>query len=505
MHVIARHSVVNFLAFGLTRLMGLVLVGFIVDEYGLAIFGLLMLVRSFMPGTLFSVLDCGLPDFVTRSAPRDLESGKNAEALGTATASALVLGCIGLLLAVPLVVAPDFSARLFFGLDPEHRALLAPAIVAHGLVLPLLFVGVIAEGALRGQEAFKALRLVDVCATLLYSAVALALIYVHASPVDLALAFLGSHVLRATATIAIAARGYRAPSSRAFRPNFRLLYEERAYLRAVVGRRIGGRFASQLPRLVISHVLGPAATGLFEAILRLPVFLRSLITLVNSAVMPVVVRMNASGGKAELSELAVQGPRLLLAFASLTSLPTICLARPLLHLWLGTEVEPYWPWFAALCALPLFSASVGFWNAMGRAELDFLRKASVIAVIQTAIVVAVAAPLLTTLQVPAIWLGMFCSLLYAAPAYLLLNARKWSLSPWRLAFPVAAVLAASIPAAAFGAALVHWVDLDSWPRLISAFAAISVVQVLMLAIFIVRPAERRSLLRFRRAERRVSR
>ena len=121
------------------------------------------------------------------------------------------------------------------------------------------------------------------------------------------------------------------------------------------------------------------------------------------------------------------------------------------------------------------------------------------------IVVAVAAPLLTTLQVPAIWLGMFCSLLYAAPAYLLLNARKWSLSPWRLAFPVAAVLAASIPAAAFGAALVHWVDLDSWPRLISAFAAISVVQVLMLAIFIVRPAERRSLLRFRRAERRVSR
>jgi O-antigen/teichoic acid export membrane protein len=498
MHAIARHSVVNFLAFGVSRLMGLVVVGLVVEAYGLAIFGLLMLVRSFMPGTLFAVFDFGLPDIVARATARDLAKDRSAEALGMALAGTVLLTGVGLLLALPLVIAPDFSARLFFGLDAEHSAMLAPAIVAHGLALPLLFAGVGAQGSLRGQEKFKALSATEIVVTLLYSIIAIVLIRYHVNAVYLALAFLGSHVLRSVAMLAAAWRGYRPPSPRSLRPDFRLLFEERAYLRAVVFRRIGSRLLSQLPRLVISYLLGPGAVGLSEAVLRLPVFLRSVITMINTVVMPVVVRLTAAGNKAELAELAVQGPRLLLAVASLISLPTICLAQPFLHLWLGAEVEVYWPWFAALCSLPLFSATAGFWNAMGRAELEFLRKISRITAVQAVIVAAVALPLLTTMGVPAIWLGMLCSLLYAAPAILLLNARRWSLPPLRLATPLLAVTGASLPAAAFGAALARWVDLDDWSRLVSALAAIAAVQALMLGLFIVRPAERRSLLRFGR-------
>jgi O-antigen/teichoic acid export membrane protein len=208
--------------------------------------------------------------------------------------------------------------------------------------------------------------------------------------------------------------------------------------------------------------------------------------------------MSSGGNRAELSQLAVHGPRLVLAVASLLTLPTICLAQPFLSLWLGPEVEPYWPWFAALCGLPLFSATAGFWTAMGRAELAFLRKSSMIALIQGAIVIAVALPLMNTLGVPAVWLALLCSLLFAVPAVLRLNSRRWEVSIGRLTMPVLAVLGTSLPAAALGAALAYWVDLSSWPRLISAFSVISALQALMLALLIVRPDERRSLLRFRR-------
>lgn len=498
MHAIARHSILNFLAFGLSRVLALVIVGLVVEEYGLAVFGLLMLVRTFLPGTLLGVFDFGLPAIVTRATARDLASGKPAEAFHTALAAAVLLAGMGLLLGLPLILAPQDMARIFFNLDAEHSAMLAPAVIAHGAALPLLFAGAVAEGALRGQENFKALSATDVAATLLYGIAAVVLIRYQAAAITIALAFLGELCLRAVVLLIAAWRGYRRVERPAARPSFRLLFLERAYLRAVVGRRVGGTLAAQLPKLAISYLLGPAAVGLFEAVLRVPRFLKSIISLINSAVMPVVVRMSSGGNKAELSQLAVHGPRLVLAVASLLTLPTICLAQPFLSLWLGPEVVPYWPWFAALCGLPLFSATAGFWTAMGRAELAFLRKSSVIAMIQGAIVIAVALPLIDTLGVPAVWLALLCSLLFAVPAVLRLNSRRWEVSIGRLAMPVLAVLGTSLPAATLGAALAYWVDLGSWPRLISAFAAISALQALMLALLIVRPEERRSLLRFRR-------
>ena len=498
MHAIARHSIVNLITFGLSRVIGLVLVGLIVAEYGLAVFGLLMLVRTFMPGTLFAIFDFGLPDIVARATARDLASGKRQEALRTALAAMLLQAGIGFLLAVPLVVAPTFVAQVLLAMDAQQSAMLAAAIVAHGIALPLLFAAGVAYGSLRGQERFKNLSITDVGSTLAYGLVSLVLIHYHASALYIAYAFLGSHVLRSLQMLWAASRGLRPFSWRDVRPDFPLLFAERAYLRAVVGRRVGGRLAGQLPRLVIAHILGAAAVGLFDAILRLPRFLKSMISMINSVVMPVVVRMSAKGDKDQLAQLAIDGPRLLLALASLISLPVICLAKPLLHVWLGAEVEPYWPWFSVLCALPLLSATAGFWNAMGRAELAFLRKSSVISIWRAAITIVVALPLLTVMGVEAVWLGLLCSMLYATPAVLRLNARRYGIPVMRLVEPVFTVFGASLPAAAVGTAIVTLVDIDDWPRLLAGFATVSAVQALMLTLFIVRPAERRSLLRLGR-------
>ena len=498
MHAIARHSIVNLIAYTLSRLIGLAIIGLVVGEYGLAAFGLIMLVRLFLPGQLFMIFQLALPEVVTRSTTQGLVRDQAAEATRIYLAAQIVAFGIGTLLALPLIVAPETVAVLLFNLDVAYAAELAPAVIAHGAALPLLFAGGIAGARLKGREAFHDLRTVDVATTLLYGLAALLLIRLDVSVVAIALAYLGSQALKAFITLLLARAGF-GRHGQLLRPDFRSLFADKAYHRALIVRHLGSMATSQLPRLLISYVLGPSAVGLFEAVLRLPRFLKSVVALCHVGVMPVVVRLNLAGRKEELAIIAVQGPRILLAMASLAVLPTACLARPLLTLWLGPELEPYWPWLAALCVLPLMSATAGFWNAMGKAEAPIVRKQNRVALVQGLLTAAVALPLLGTLGAAAFWLGAICGMAYAAPMFMMVNARRFEVPAVRLALPLLWVVLASLPAAAAGVALQLWLPLDNWPRLLAAFALVSAVQAAMLACFIVRPEERRTLLRLGRS------
>jgi O-antigen/teichoic acid export membrane protein len=498
MHALARHSIVNLIAFSLSRMIGLVIVSLVVGQYGLAAFGLIMLVRVFLPGQLFVIFDLALPEVVIRATAQGLARNQTAEAARLYLAAQIVATAIGTLLALPLILAPGLVTQWVFNLDDDYAAELAPAVLAHGAALPLLFAANIASAGLKGQEAFRALRAVDVTTTLLYGVAAVLLIESDAGIVAIALAYLGSQALKALVALFLARRGF-GKHHRGVRPDFHSLFADKAYHRALIARRFGAMATSQLPRIAISYVLGPAAVGLFEAVLRLPRFLKSVVALCHVGVMPVVVRLKLAGRKDELTTIALQGPRILLALASLAVLPTVCLSQPLLALWLGPEVEPYWAWLAVLCVLPLMSATVGFWNAMGKAEASFVRKQNRVALVQGLLTAAVALPLLGTLGAAAFWLGAVCGMAYGAPAFLAINAQRFEVPAMRLLLPLLWVVLASLPAAAVGVALQYWVQLDNWPRLLSAFALVSAVQAAMLACFIVRPEERRSLLRLGRS------
>jgi len=499
MHAIARHSIVNLIAFALSRMIGLIVVTLVVGEYGLAAFGLIMLVRLFLPGQLFMIFDLALPEVVTRATAQGLALDQATEAARLYLAAQILAIGIGTVLALPLMLAPEAITHLLFNLDATDAAELAPAVIAHGAALPLLFAANVAGAGLKGQEAFHDLRMVEVVTALLYGLAALLLVRVDASVTAIAIAYLCSRVLRAMAALFLGRRGFGRQAWRGVRPDFRLLFADKAYHRALIARRFGATATGQLPRLLISYLLGPAAVGLFEAVLRLPRFLKSVVALCNVGVMPVVVRLNLAGRKDELTKIALHGPRLLMSIASLAVLPTACLSQPLLAVWLGPEVEPYWPWFAALCVLPLLSATIGFWSAMGKVDAGFVRKQNRVALVQGLLMAAVALPLFGTLGAAAFWLGAICSIICVAPALMAINAKRFEVPAVRLALPLLWVVLASLPAAAVGVALQHWLPLDNWPRLLAAFALVSAVQAAMLACFIVRPEERRTLLRLGRS------
>jgi len=497
MHAIARHTLVNLSGFALSSLIGFAIVGLVVAQYGLAAFGLIMLVRIFAPGQIFSIFSFGLPEVVSRETARGLAAAAVGDAVRTFVTALLVAAATGLVLCLPLILAPAWVARTVLGLDAADAEVLRPVILAQGIVLPLLFASSIAGAASKGQEAFARLRTADLMTDLAYGLTALLLIQLDAGVASIALAFLGWLVPRALFILIMALRGFGKLDRRDLRPGLRLLWQHRDYMKALSLRQAGSMATSQLPRLLLSHILGPASVGLYEALLRMPKFLKTVIGLTNGVVMPVVVRLGTKGSHDELASLVVQGPRLLLSAASVLALPFICLGEPFLRLWLGQEVAAYWPWFAALCGLPLVTATAGFWSAMGKAELKIVRLQNRVGLLQGAVFFAVALSLVGVLETAAFWLGMFASVLVSVPAMLWINARRFALPPGRLALPVLTVLAVSLPAAALGIALAHWVTFDTWPLLLSGLAAVAVVQSLVLALLIVRPEERRALLRLK--------
>lgn len=495
MHSIARHSVVNLLAFGLSSLINLAVIGLIVGQYGLAAYGLLMLARLFLPAQLLGVFDLGLPETLTRATARDIASGKPESAVRLYLATQVVALATGILVALPLVLATAAVAGFVLDLNDADTALLVPVLIAQGLAQPLLFTGQMAESVLRGQERFGRLRTVEVAMALVFGLVALLLVHLDAGIVAIAYAFLGAEALSAAIFLWLSFAGFGAGAWRGARPDFRYLFQQRRYIGAMISKSFTSMIIMRGPSIVLVQMLGPAAVGLFEAVQRIPRFLKTVITMCNNVVLPVVARIKVESGLGEVTRLATEGPRVLFALATLATLPAICVAEPLLRLWLGTEIAQYWPWFAALCALPLIGATSGFWNAMAKVETSTLVKQTRLSWVQTAVLFAVAVPLVHPLGAAAFWLGTLASHCIGVPAQIAINARRYGVSKMHLAKPVLTVIAASLPATALGVALVLWTDLGTWPRLIAAFAAIAVVQAISLALLVLRSDERRLLLR----------
>ena len=166
MHAIARHGLVSLFAFGLSRLIGLAIVGLVVGEYGLAIIGLLMLVRVLAPGQLLAPFHLALPELVIRATARGLVTEGAREAVSLFMAALLVVSSIGFVLGLPLLLFPEAVAKLLFNLEALDVALLAPAVIAHGVAMAMLFAGAVSGAGLKGQEAFRHLRSIDVGTTL---------------------------------------------------------------------------------------------------------------------------------------------------------------------------------------------------------------------------------------------------------------------------------------------------------------------------------------------------
>lgn len=470
---LARNTALSALAFGINGLIALALVPVLVASYGIAAFGLVVLSRTLLPTGALGALDFGMAETATQSVGRARGSGDWSRASQEIGFLLALAAAIGLLAAGTLAAAAPRVADLFH-VDAAHRESFAAILVATAAALVVFFPGLVAEGVVKGFERFGVLRGVEVLATLLYAGASVAAVLAGLSYAAVAYAFLGAIAARYLVLGTVAAAAMRAVGMRPA-PWGRQAREEmtRRSLLMFHGKVLGA-LQMPVPPLVIGALVGPAGVGIYEVVTRLPRFLKSTLSLLASAVLPVAARLEGRGASDRLGRLAEKS-FWLVPYATFPVLFAAGgLARPILSVWVGPELAAYWPWLAVMLVFPVLNICLTFSQSMLQVRADYIAASNRISTLGIAVQYAVSFALVKPLGSMSFVLGIALASAAVFPFQLRLIARALELDPaplWSALLPQAAV---ALAAAALGLAASFAISAISLPALAAIFGALLV-------------------------------
>ncbi len=470
LRALAVNTAVNAAAFFAGSALALVLVPVLIKAYGIEQYGLLVLVRLFLPLAFFAVFDFGFSELSTQAVARARVSADWQDASVKITAllmAAVVIGvCVGLFLALS---ALWWTALL--KVPPEYRTDVVWLLYLTAVALPLLFVLLVAEGVLKGFEAYRRLRSLEIGVNLVFAALAFAAVVLDYRFSYVGAAFVFVQMLRALAVLEACRRTARRHSGLRLSQMHRLRYSG-------LGQAIGpmwvskllGVTSTQLPPLVVSGWLGPAAAGLFDVIMRLPRFAKMIFGLLNSSVLPVAARLDEASDESQMRRLGQLG----LVVVSVLVLPPVIasslVADRILGLWLGEQFAQYGPWTAIVFVATGLGVILNFGGSALMVQPEKFRRWIRISFLQTLVMYAIAWFFLDMLAERSIVLGtVIAQVVVLVPQARIVaqsqgvNASTW----WRLA----AFL--GLAAALFSLRVIPGLSLASlgWQGLIATIAA----------------------------------
>jgi O-antigen/teichoic acid export membrane protein len=424
---LARNTALSAAAFGVNGLIGLALVPIVAGAYGLAQFGLLTLARTLLPTGALAVLDLGVAEIATQAVGRARGSGNWARA-GEDLGVLLALSAgAGAALAIALaLLAPALAA--LFGAGPAERESFAGVLWLTALALAAFFPGLVAEGVVKGFERFGTLRAIEVLATIAYACATLVAVAAGWSYAAVGYAYLAAMLARYAALAGIAASEMR-------RVGLRPRRWSRASREDVL-RRSGLMFQSKVlgtlqmpvPPLAIGALLGPGAVGLYEIITRLPRFLKSTLSLLASAVLPVAARLEGRGAGEQLGGLALKSFWLVPYVTFPVLFAVAGFARPVLELWVGPQLAAQWPWMALMLAYPLLQVCLYVSQAALQVRPEYMARANRISAVGIAIQYAVSMAFIGPFGAMSFVLGIALATAATFPFHVHLVARSLSLS-----------------------------------------------------------------------------
>lgn len=389
-------------AFFIASVVGLLLVPVLIGAYGVAGLGLIVLARVLVPAGALGILDFGLSEIATQSVAGARATGDWGTAKARLRLLAVLTAVLVLLVALAIhLLAPQINQ--WFKVPPAEQADFARLIRATAIALPLLFAGLVFEGIIKGFERFSVLRITEIVSTLAYAALVLLGIRLGKDFTWPAWAFLGMQVGRAAAFGVIAARLLPAGKGAPIDGAIRQYVLERG--RLLFTARVLGTLQHQAPTLLIGVLVGPAAVGIYDAILRLPRFAKSALSIIGTTLMPAAMRLDAAGDHDRLQAIG----RVLISVLPALILPPIAVlavfSGDVLKLWLGPDFVPHAAWLAAYLVVPALNTLVSFQHSTLLNRPDYLRANNRIAVVQTLLQMALSLALVRWMAQNAFILG----------------------------------------------------------------------------------------------------
>ena len=352
-----QNTAISAVAYALAGVLGLFAVGLIAKSYGLAVLGLIVLVRAFLPTGFLALFDFGVSETTTQAVARG-RVGDWAVASEKVSLLTVIAAAMGIVLGVALwAVAGSLAA--IFKVAPDQAAAFIAILTVTALVLPVAFLGLVAEGALKGFEQYGWLRLTEVSGNVLYVAAVYALAWRGAPYEWIAYSYLAVMVVKYLVLAGVAGRAAFATSLRfcAWNAASRRDVLHRCWL--MLNSRVAGILQQPLVPLVIGALFGPAEVGVYDLITRLPRFLKASMAPLHAAILPISTRLDEATDTHRLQILGRNGLVLPAAIIVPVLVVAALFSKEILNVWVGPQHSNQWPWLALTMLIPAITVMLG--------------------------------------------------------------------------------------------------------------------------------------------------
>ena len=365
---LARNIVISGIAYSVISVVGLVLAPFLIAIYGLGGYGQILLARLFQPSASFAFIDLGIANSVTRTVAAARHDGKWKEAGSALTLLTLMALTIAACLAL-FMVATAWAMPRWLSIAPDQQAGFVRVMLLTAAMQPALFLSLVFEGTLKGFEQFKRLRLCEVTAALVYGGLAVAAGLGGWGPNWIAVALLAALFLRFLMAGIFALVLLRKAGARWVRWSPAIRASVFRWSRMMLANRLLGALQSHLAAPLIGLLLGPVAVGAYDAVVRLPRFVKSLLWLLSTTVLPVSAGLKARADDAGLRRLGTYGILAALLISAPPTLFATAYSQSLLDFWIGTVAADFWGWQSVMFLVTLLNVALSFGGAILLADV----------------------------------------------------------------------------------------------------------------------------------------
>jgi O-antigen/teichoic acid export membrane protein len=356
------NTLISAAAFFVVSVIGLLLIPLLVSTYGLEAFGIITLLRLLLPTGILAILDLGFSETTTLAVAQARVDGSWHRA-GAQITLLLVLGLgVGALVAFALIIGADFVNSIF-NISPSYKESFTTAVRITGICLLVLFPSMVFEGVVKGFEAYRALRFVEVVSSLSYALAVILIVNAGLGYDAVYYAFLGSMLLKTVAMVTLSLRATRGQSVFVIRWNCQEWREVMKRCRLMSWNKALGALQTQAPPFLIGILITSAAVGIYDILVKLPRFIKSILGILNSALLPFAAKLDAADDTKRMHRLGQTG---LLVVATI-SVPILfaggAFSEPILRLWIGPELEGFWGWQGLMFIVPVMTVLVSFGGA----------------------------------------------------------------------------------------------------------------------------------------------
>jgi O-antigen/teichoic acid export membrane protein len=487
------NTVVSAISFFIISLSGLLVVPVIVRHWGLAEFGILVIVRSLLPIGLAGVFDLGVSEMTTQIVARARANHDRDQASSQVSVLLKVAVVASFTSATILVTAEPLFHRLFH-IDDAHAEAFRLILYVTAAANLFLFPSLIGEGILRGFERFPFLRSFDVAAALLYALGAVIAAYLSLPFQTLAFVYLGASVLRG---VIVCLEAWRLFKSAGFWCG---LHAERALVMntfrhcwiIMQGKVLGSLQWTLLP-IIVGTLLGPTAVALYDILTRLPRFAKSVLSLLCSSLLPFSVRLEQLDSGPAMLRLARAGLIILPAITVPPLVGCAFLSEPILRFWIGPQVVNYSWWMAMMFVVTIIHQYLSFASVIMLSRPNVLRTLNRLALLHLIIMAAVIAVAFTTLAERAFILGQTVAWIAIWPIQSLVIARELRIGVRRLLRMIILQGILMSPAILIALWAPNHLQLSSIPQLIAALGFWTIGQWILHYWLILEVPERKEV------------